>query len=102
MITKEQRQEIVTKYGKNPQDTGSAAVQIALLTARILDLDKHFQRNRTESGNVKDAHSYRGLEKIINQRKSLQKYYKRKVCPTRTQLYHRKILRRNRRNTKRS
>ena len=31
MITKEQRQEIVTKYGKNPQDTGSAAVQIALL-----------------------------------------------------------------------
>ena len=78
MITKEQRQEIVTKYGKNPQDTGSAAVQIALLTARILDLDKHFQRNRTENGKVKDAHSYRGLEKIINQRKSLQKYYKRK------------------------
>ena len=77
MITKEQRQEIISKYGTNPQDSGSAPVQIALLTARILDLDKHFQRNRTESGNVKDKHSYRGLEKIINQRKSLQKYYKR-------------------------
>ena len=78
MITKEQRQEIISKYGKNDQDSGSAPVQIALLTARILDLDKHFQRNRTASGNVKDKHSYRGLEKIINQRKSLQKYYKRK------------------------
>ena len=38
MITKEQKQEIVAKYGKDANDTGSAEVQIALLTARINDL----------------------------------------------------------------
>ena len=45
MITKEQKQEIVAKYGKDANDTGSTEVQIALLTARINDLNGHFKAN---------------------------------------------------------
>ena len=78
MLTGEQKKEIIATYGKDEKDTGSAAVQIALLTARIKDLDRHFQQHRTQNGRVKDTHSYRGLEKIINQRKSFQKYLKKK------------------------
>ena len=55
MITKEQKQEIVAKYGKDANDTGSTEVQIALLTARINDLNGHFKAN------PKDHHSNRGL-----------------------------------------
>ena len=50
----------------------------SLLTKRISDLDRHLQQHKTVDGNYKDKHSYRGLEKIINQRRSFQKYYKRK------------------------
>ena len=78
MITQEEKLEIVKKFGKNEHDTGSAQVQIALLTKRISDLDRHLQQHKTADGNYKDKHSYRGLEKIINQRRSFQKYYKRK------------------------
>ena len=59
MITKEQKQEIVAKYGKDANDTGSAEVQIALLTARINDLNQHFKAN------PKDHHSNRGLLKMV-------------------------------------
>ena len=48
MITKEQKQEIVAKYGKDANDTGSTEVQIALLTARINDLNGHFKANPKE------------------------------------------------------
>ena len=78
MVTTEQKKEIVKTYGKDEHDTGSAAVQIALLTARIKDLAGHLSNHKTEAGNYKDKHSYRGLEKLINQRKSFQKYYLRK------------------------
>jgi small subunit ribosomal protein S15 len=78
MLTLEQKKEIVKTYGKTEHDTGSTAVQIALLTARIKDLADHCARHKTEAGNYKDKHSYRGLEKLINQRKSFQKYLKRK------------------------
>ena len=68
----------MSKFGANEHDTGSAAVQIALLTARIKDLDSHLQKHKTSSGNYKDKHSYRGLENMINKRKKFQKYFKRK------------------------
>ena len=71
-LTKEQRTEIVKefgkKYGKGENDTGSAPVQIALLTNRINSLATHF------SSNKHDYHSNRGLLKMIGQRKALLKY----------------------------
>ena len=66
MITKEQKQEIVAKYGKDANDTGSTEVQIALLTARINDLNGHFKAN------PKDHHSNRGLLKMVGQRRNLK------------------------------
>ena len=68
MITKEQKQEIVAKYGKDANDTGSTEVQIALLTARINDLNGHFKAN------PKDHHSNRGLLKMVGQRRNLLNY----------------------------
>lgn len=72
MITKEQKADIVKKYGKNENDTGSTEVQIALLTARINDLNNHFQVHK------KDHHSRRGLLKLVGQRRGLLDYLKRK------------------------
>ena len=43
MLTKEHKQELITKYGKNPKDTGTPEVQIAILTANINSLSEHFQ-----------------------------------------------------------
>lgn len=72
MITKEMKQEIVAKYGKSEGDTGSPEVQIAILTARINDLQDHFKVN------PKDHHSRRGLLKMVGQRRNLLAYLKRK------------------------
>ncbi len=68
MITSEQKKEIIEKFGKNSQDTGDSKVQIALLTARINDLQAHFKAN------PKDHASRRGLLKLVGQRRSLLKY----------------------------
>ena len=68
MITKDQRSEIINKFGKAKGDTGSPEVQIALLTARINDLQGHFENHK------KDHHSKRGLMQMIGKRKSLLKY----------------------------
>ena len=72
MITKEMKQEIVAKYGRTEGDTGSPEVQIAILTARINDLQGHFKAN------PKDHHSRRGLLKMVGQRRGLLKYLKNK------------------------
>ncbi|WP_072281082.1 30S ribosomal protein S15 [Rappaport israeli] len=72
MLTVENKQEIVKKYQRAEGDTGSPEVQIALLTARILDLQKHFAENK------KDFHSRRGLLKMVSNRRRLLDYYKRK------------------------
>lgn len=71
MITKEQKQEIISTFGKNPKDTGSTAVQIALLDARIRDLNEHFKVHK------KDHHSKTGLIKLVNQRRKLINYFKK-------------------------
>ena len=70
MVTKETKQEIITKFGGNEKNTGAAEVQIALLTARINDLQGHFKAN------PKDHASNRGLLKMIGQRRRLLKYVK--------------------------
>lgn len=72
MITKQETEEIVKKFGKSANDTGSAPVQIALLTRRINNLAPHFASFK------KDKHSMRGLLKLIGQRKSFLKYYSKK------------------------
>ena len=71
MLTKEQKQQIITEFGGESKNTGSTEVQIALLTARIKDLQNHFSMHK------KDHHSRTGLLKMIGQRKRLQKYLKR-------------------------
>lgn len=78
MLSSEQKKEIVKTYGKTEHDTGSTAVQIALLTVKINDLADHLAKHKTPAGNYKDKHSYRGLEKLINKRKSFQKYLMKK------------------------
>ena len=71
MITKEMKQEIIEKYGKTPEDTGSPEVQIALLSARIATLTEHLKTHK------KDHHSRRGLLKMVGQRRGLLDYLKK-------------------------
>ena len=66
------KKEIVAKFGRNEQDTGSPEVQVALLTARINHLTEHLRINK------KDHHSRRGLLKMVGQRKGLLNYIKNK------------------------
>ena len=67
-MDKVKKQEIINKYKQSDNDTGSAQVQIALLTERIKELTEHLKRNH------KDNHSRRGLSMLIGQRKSFLKY----------------------------
>jgi ribosomal protein S15, bacterial/organelle len=70
MITNEQKVQIVTEFGGNAANTGDSKVQVALLTARINDLQDHFKAN------PKDHASRRGLLKMVGQRRRLLKYIK--------------------------
>ena len=70
-LAKEVKAEIIAKYGKNAQDTGSTEVQIAILTAEINELNVHFETH------IHDFHSKRGLMKKIGQRRSLLAYLKK-------------------------
>jgi small subunit ribosomal protein S15 len=72
MVTKEMKQDIINTYGKDSNDTGSVEVQVALLTARIKDLNQHLDVN------PKDHHSRRGLLKMVGQRRRLLAYLKAK------------------------
>lgn len=72
MITKEKKAEIVKKFGRTPEDTGSPEVQIALLTERINELNAHLAVNK------KDHHSRRGLLKMVGSRRRLLSYYQKK------------------------
>jgi len=66
------KQEIVAKFGRKENDTGSSEVQIALLTARIVELTDHLKVFK------KDHASRLGLLKLVGQRRRLMKYFKRK------------------------
>ena len=70
MLTAEQKSEIIKKYQRKEGDSGSTEVQVALLTARILDLQQHFETHK------KDHHSRRGLLKMVSQRRRLLDYFK--------------------------
>ena len=71
-LTKDNKQNVVKEFGRTDKDTGSAEVQIALLTRRIEDLTGHFKAN------PKDHSSRRGLLKMVGQRRKLLNYLKRK------------------------
>ncbi len=68
MITKEKKAEIIAKYGKDANDTGSTEVQVALLSFRIAELTEHLKSN------PKDHHSRRGMYKMIGKRRGLLDY----------------------------
>ena len=63
-----QKAQVVKLYGKTPTDTGSAAVQIALITKRINHLTEHLKTHK------QDKHSRRGLMKLVGQRRGLLNY----------------------------
>ncbi len=64
--------QIVGEYGRSSGDTGSPEVQVALLTTNINNLSAHFENHK------KDHHSRLGLLKMVNQRRKLLDYLKRK------------------------
>lgn len=68
MITKEQKQEIVEKFGKGDSDTGTAEVQIAIFSARISELTEHLKIH------PKDHATRRGLLKLVGKRRRLLNY----------------------------
>jgi small subunit ribosomal protein S15 len=70
-LTADRKNEIITKFGESPQDTGNTRVQVALLTARINDLTEHLREHK------KDHHSRRGLLTLVGQRRRLLNYLSR-------------------------
>ena len=68
MITKEQKRELIQKFGKNEQDTGTAEVQIAIFTTRINELTEHLKQH------PKDHATRRGLLKLVGKRRRLLNY----------------------------
>lgn len=71
MLTTQQKSEIIKQFGQSEQDTGSTAVQVALLTEDIKQLTDHFKKH------IHDFHSKTGLMQKINKRRSLLRYLKR-------------------------
>lgn len=67
----DQKKTVIEEYAKHEGDTGSPEVQIALLTARILDLTGHFKEHK------KDFHSRQGLLKLVGRRRNLLNYLKK-------------------------
>ena len=70
-LTKEAKQELIAKHGKDEQDTGSPQVQIAMLTRRINELTEHLRTH------PKDHYSRRGLLKLVGQRRRFLNYLQR-------------------------
>lgn len=68
----EDKAKIVAEYGRDGKDTGSTEVQVALITTRIVQLTEHFAAHK------QDNHSRRGLIRLVNQRRKLLDYLKRK------------------------
>jgi SSU ribosomal protein S15P len=71
-ILKERKWELIRSFQQHDKDTGSPEVQIAILTERINKLTEHMKKNK------KDLHSRRGLIAMVNKRKALLDYLKRK------------------------
>ena len=69
-ITQERKAELITEFGKNKEDSGSASVQVAILSERIRNLTEHLKDHK------KDFGSRRGLLAMVGQRRSLLDYIK--------------------------
>jgi small subunit ribosomal protein S15 len=70
-LTKEVKQELISKHGRDGKDTGSTDVQVAMLTKRINDLTEHLRTH------PKDHYSRRGLLKLVGQRRRFLNYLQR-------------------------
>ena len=70
-LTKDKKAELVDKYGRDGDDTGSTEVQVALLTERINELTEHLRAHS------KDHHSRRGLLMLVGRRRRLLRYLER-------------------------
>ena len=87
-LTTEQKSGILAQYRRAPADTGSPAIQVALLSERINDLGKHFTTHQS------DHSSRRGLVRLVNQRRKLLDYLKATKPQTFQELIERLGLRR--------
>ncbi|WP_086480098.1 30S ribosomal protein S15 [Oceanospirillum sanctuarii] len=87
-LTAEKKAEIVKEYARGEGDTGSPEVQVALLTFNINGLQDHFKANK------QDHHSRRGLIRMVNQRRKLLDYLKKKDLGRYSDLIKRLGLRR--------
>jgi small subunit ribosomal protein S15 len=72
MLSAKTKTEVIREHQFSPKDTGSTEVQVALLTTNIISLSEHFKVHK------KDHHSRRGLIRMVNQRRKLLAYLKRK------------------------
>ncbi|MFA5008018.1 MAG: 30S ribosomal protein S15 [Candidatus Omnitrophota bacterium] len=72
MLAKNKKKKLIEKFKEHAQDTGSASVQVALLTERINYLTDHLKKHK------KDFHSRRGLLMLVGRRRRLLNYLKRK------------------------
>nr|WP_309594970.1 30S ribosomal protein S15 [Moraxella osloensis] len=88
MLTNQDRADVIAKFQRAKNDTGSPEVQVALLTARINDLQPHFKAHKA------DHHSRRGLIRMVNSRRTLLDYLKRKDADRYTALINELGLRR--------
>jgi len=70
-VSKERVAELIAEYGKGEGDSGSAEVQVAILTERIRNLTEHLKEHK------KDNHTRRGLMMLIGKRRGLLKYIKK-------------------------
>ncbi len=66
------KQDLIKKFARKENDTGSPEVQVAILTTRITNLSEHFKTHK------KDNHSRRGLLKLVSQRRKILDYVKSK------------------------
>ena len=82
------KQALIEEFGNAANDTGSTEVQVALLTHRINDLTPHFKDHK------KDHHSRQGLIRMVNSRRKLLDYLKRKDVESYRDLIKRLGLRR--------
>lgn len=87
-LSAEQKAQVVAEHARAEGDTGSPEVQVALLTAQINQLQGHFKAHH------KDHHSRRGLIRMVNQRRKLLDYLKRKDLDRYTALIGKLGLRR--------
>ncbi|AUM12137.1 30S ribosomal protein S15 [Ketobacter alkanivorans] len=87
-LSAEQKAQVVADHQRGQGDTGSPEVQVALLTAQINQLQGHFKAHN------KDHHSRRGLIRMVNQRRKLLDYLKRKDLDRYTSLIGKLGLRR--------